>query len=177
MSPQVARQLVGEFAFAGSCELAYSLNALADGHAVDGDEYDETETELVQLVAEGRAPVELLQAFRLATRDGRAHAARERARLRGEIAEYGLHAVGEATQDDPILMDAFMDVEAEFAAPVIGSQFVAPIVILAARQRRSRSRRVRARSRPGSGGDDDPADLRPRCPRCGDVAHAPEGIS
>lgn len=177
MSPDEAREFVGELAFVGSSVLAYSLNDLAEGNALAGDEYDETETELVQLVAEGKALVELLQAFRLAARDNRARAIRDKARLRDAIATHGLYAVGEAAEDDPVLFGSFMDVEHELAAPgytpaPVVFAFTPPLMIRGPRQRASRSRRVRARSRSGSGDDDGPADLHRRCPRCGGAARA-----
>jgi hypothetical protein len=162
--PDEARRLLGECVFVGSRDLAYSLNGLASGDALDPDEHAETQAELELLVADGKAPVELLQAFRIAASDNRRRYERQLRHFRREVAKRGARAVGTAAEDsfgDGATFGAFVEAceELERRSPrPEGALYTR------ARESRPRSRRSRASS---SSDDDGLADLPRRCPDCG----------
>lgn len=154
MSPDEARALLGEYVFAGSTPLAYSLKGLLEGDALEAQERAETHAELHKL-----ASTEVVEAFDLLAEENERRWLLERKRARRAVKKYGPRVAAEVAEAS--------SAQAVFAVMDETAKSPAGVVVASPRESRPRPRPRRASSRT-SADDDGLADLPSRrCPRCG----------
>jgi hypothetical protein len=152
MSPDKARALLGEYVFAGSTTLAYSLKGLLEGDALEAQEHAETRAELQNL-----ASAEVVDAFDLLAEENGRRWLLERKRARRAVKKYGPRVAAEAAEAS--------SAQAVFAVMDETAKTPAGVVVASPRESRPRPRRASSRT---SADDDGLADLPSRrCSRCG----------